>query len=366
MKNLIVTVDSLRYDHYRYMGETREFLGESHPAAFSTATATLGAFPTMFTGKLNVNHSIDPSESFVNEMDCFTIGITANQLTKSEYGYSGGFDSFSSPVSRGEVSLKDKLARWIPGGLPYRIASESWSQLQRAIDSVSETPKSFRRADSIIDEFIEATEDKEDWFGWLHFMEPHHPYDPDNNNLSRSEAQRISRKAISNGETDQPETVRELYRQEVLDLDEKLSRLWDVLPADTRIIFAADHGEMLGENGIWGHPGNCFHPDILRIPFATNIKQESPVRSFIDISALVLNRNRERAMLTRDVARASMTEIKCACNQNHIATESSVLDLKGNETSDIALVRELNSFDSSGITKQDGLEEDLKALGYLE
>ncbi|WP_232688586.1 hypothetical protein [Halobacterium zhouii] len=36
MRGLLITVDSLRYDHFEYMPSTRSFLSETHDRAFAT------------------------------------------------------------------------------------------------------------------------------------------------------------------------------------------------------------------------------------------------------------------------------------------------------------------------------------------
>lgn len=366
MKRLLVTVDSLRLDHYQFMEHTQAYMGDSHPRAFSTATATMGAFPTMMTGRYDANHSIDPRDSFVNSIGDPSIGITTNRLTTADYGYDGGFDTFISPSTRGEDTLKDKAARQISNDTLYRIAATGWSLLQQVTPTT--TSKSFRRTDDVVDQFLDWINGKEEWFGWLHLMEPHHPYDPDGTSLSRSKAQSISRNAIATNEASNPETIRELYKQEVIETDERLKRLWENLPEDTRTIFTADHGELLGEDGVWGHPGQMFHPDILRIPFAMrNISVDSDVVSFIDIPALLLGQDWQESKLQRTIAFASMSGMKCAFDENHILSDDDYYAIESTDSDPSPhLQRELESFTPSQITKQDGIKEDLRALGYLD
>lgn len=365
MKRLLVTIDSLRLDHYRFMPNTREFLGESHQRAFSTATATLGAFPTMMTGRYDANHSMDPAASFVQEIDDQSIGITTNRLTSSNYGYDGGFDTFVSPVSRGDETKKDKIANRISNDTVYRFAAKSWSLFQQLMPT--DTSKSFRRVDDVVDEFLAWADGKDNWFGWVHLMEPHHPYDPESSDLSLAKAQAASRDAIATNDPANPDLVRDLYKREVMEADNGLKRLWGEISEDVRVIFAADHGELLGEDGIWGHPGAEFNPNVLRIPFATrNVSIESDVVSFIDIPALFLGQDWKKSRLNRDIGFASMTGTKCAFDTTHMLTEDQHYALDGSDTEPSGqLRRELGSFDPSRITKQDAAREDLEALGYL-
>lgn len=362
MKRLLVTVDSLRLDHYQYMPKTQSALGDTHQRVFSTASATMGAFPSMFTGDYEkIEDEMDPGRSFVTDIDDFSVGITTNRLVSERYGYDDGFDHFTSPITRGDESLKDKIAPHIPDSL-YGPASDVWSLFQKTTEIVSETPKSFRRTEDVIDEFFEVTEDKDDWFAWLHLMEPHHPYDPDGTDLTRAKSQSISREAIASGDPDDPDLVRELYRQEVREVDAQLSRLWRSIDSDTQIIFTADHGEMLGERGIWGHPGMTMEPEILRIPFGIKgFDVESSVVSFMDVRDLFRGID-----VDRDVAYASMGEAKIVMNERHMATETEVFDFSRNPAEDSDLQDKLEEFKPSGITKRDGLKEDLRALGYVD
>jgi arylsulfatase A-like enzyme len=43
-------------------------------------------------------------------------------------------------------------------------------------------------------------------------------------------------------------------------------RLWDLLPKDTWVIVTADHGELFGEDGYFGH-GPILHDKVLEVPF---------------------------------------------------------------------------------------------------
>lgn len=49
-------------------------------------------------------------------------------------------------------------------------------------------------------------------------------------------------------------------------LDAKLGRLLNVCPAGTRVVVTADHGELFGEDGMFGH-GPFHHPNLLCVPF---------------------------------------------------------------------------------------------------
>ena len=100
------------------------------------------------------------------------------------------------------------------------------------------------------------------FFLWVHYVEPHAPYlfhDP--------YARRLGlRSGGGAGKADR-------YDTEVAFVDAAVGELLDgvadrqELAADTLVVFTADHGESLGEHGVWGHGRNLFD-EALRIPLA--------------------------------------------------------------------------------------------------
>ena len=66
-----------------------------------------------------------------------------------------------------------------------------------------------------------------------------------------------------------PELFEKLRRQQVSCveyLDKKIGELFEVAPANTHFIITADHGELFGEDGYFGH-GPIMHPKCFEVPF---------------------------------------------------------------------------------------------------
>lgn len=116
---------------------------------------------------------------------------------------------------------------------------------------------------------------------WVHYVEPHAPY-----RLQEGFAPRLK---IS--------TVKEVsrsdrYDTEVAFADHHVGRLLAALQgnpelaANTLIVFAADHGESLGEHSYWGHGRNLYEPT-LRIPLG--IVWPGKIRPGTTIEAPALN-----------------------------------------------------------------------------
>jgi arylsulfatase A-like enzyme len=54
-------------------------------------------------------------------------------------------------------------------------------------------------------------------------------------------------------------------------LDENVfPRLFEKLPADTWVVVTADHGELFGEDGLFGH-GPIQHPKVTEVPFVEGL-----------------------------------------------------------------------------------------------
>lgn len=365
MRRLLVTVDSLRYDHYDRMDHTRSFLGESHPQAYATATATLGTFPNVFTGTYTKSNEI--SESFVSTIDDRTVGITTNRLVSDRYGYDTGFDSFTAPSRSTTSSLKRRIARALPEGPVYAAAARVYSVYQSLRDRVTSSgvEKSFRSAASVIEEFTTTVDRDSDWFGWVHLMEPHHPYDPLDGDVSQDRARRASRRAIADGvDEETAQLVREAYEQEIVELDRQLAELWEWIPSDTMVIFTADHGEFLGEDGLWGHPG-VLREETLHVPFATTLSVDSPIVSSVDVASYLLGEEYGEGRFDRTTAYASHGEKAAAIEDGLIANPDGVFRPDGTRVEQPDLERKRDRFEPSGIVKSDALEEDLEELGYL-
>lgn len=95
---------------------------------------------------------------------------------------------------------------------------------------------------------------------WVHYVEPHAPY-----RLQEDFAGRLG--VATTGEVSRQDR----YDTEIAFTDYHLGRLLNALERDpaaaanTLIVFAADHGESLGEHSYWGHGRNLYEPT-LRIP----------------------------------------------------------------------------------------------------
>ncbi|MCP3980117.1 MAG: sulfatase [bacterium] len=115
---------------------------------------------------------------------------------------------------------------------------------------------------------------------WAHYTEPHAPY-----KLHSEFTERLGLASRNLSASDR-------YDTEIAAVDAEIGELIDALKErslfdDTMIVFAADHGESLGEHGYWGHGRHLYEPS-LRIPLALTWKGHvSPRR--IESPALIID-----------------------------------------------------------------------------
>lgn len=146
-------------------------------------------------------------------------------------------------------------------------------------------------------ELISADSGEQPFFGWISFSGPHFPFDPPAEYLDRVDLGRYPAPARRDGEFEDPGRIhhrswrgqrgwiesganrehdedywrrlRHHYLANVALIDDQvgavLAAAEERFGDDLVVIFSCDHGEMLGNHGLWGK-GNCFYDDVLRVP----------------------------------------------------------------------------------------------------
>lgn len=102
----------------------------------------------------------------------------------------------------------------------------------------------------------------------VHYFQPHRPYIgtafPERRNVSSVEDQPWN--AIRTGEATK-EDVWELYLENLRFVLRSVERLLENIDAET-VAITADHGELFGEIGMYGHPEGIVHPALKKVPWA--------------------------------------------------------------------------------------------------
>ncbi len=269
---LLVTVDTLRSDHlsvYGYPRKTSPAIDELaskgvvFDLAFTYWPKTRGSFAAMFTSLYASQHGLTVRDRDLPEFnetlaEVFqkagyrTAAAVDNGNLDSKLGYAQGFEAY--------------LETWTAPGTTELERTEAITRFAEELFAKKDDPRPF--------------------FLWLHYVNPHTPYEPPPDLLKRfqrdglvprgSEVPRVvgfhggvNRKLAIEGGTWGDYVDR--YDAEILAADQHVGRVLKSLgesphAGTTMVAFTSDHGESLGEHEYYfDHGDDLFNPS-LRIP----------------------------------------------------------------------------------------------------
>lgn len=297
---VLVIADTLRADHLHFAGygkadspdlDALRSKSTNFPNAYSTSSWTLPATVSLFLSQLPSQHGVVTWGStltdeqttlaeMLHDAGYRTGAWTANLLLPEERGMNQGFDDY-------ELVTHPKWVRGAPfqGEHSFALADDLSS---KAIAWLEETS---------------ASDDGAPFFVYLHYMEPHTPFlcPPTAGDDCRRAATVLNRRLaqVKWGFTDyESRLIKNLYDTDVKRMDESLGRLYRDLEEkgfleNTWLIVTADHGEMLGEHGLWVH-GRALYRETVRIPLlvcgpSRNASVVNSPVSLIDIAPTILD-----------------------------------------------------------------------------
>lgn len=283
----VVVLDTLRYDAFVDAFDWLD--GARFTRAYSTTHWTIPAHASLFTGRYASEvgvHGQSPSldcpdgtlaEAY-DDAGYRTRCLTANtQLTQYE-GWDRGFDEFVGPANLGRVD--DSVFDWgghveaTEPGLD-RYLSGLWNcvagdcntvrSLKFGYDLVRK-PKWDGGARNVRKRLRE-TEFGDDEFLFVNLMDAHTPYRPPEGEDDPVTV--VVADAFSGG-VDDPEHVREAYRASVEYLSEMYRDIYAELESEfDYVVTLSDHGELLGEHGLWNHSVS-LHPELIHVPLVVS------------------------------------------------------------------------------------------------
>ena len=268
---LLVSVDTLRADRLSCYGGAADAgiaicaLGERgvrYAWAFSTAPSTAPSVASILTSRY-------PSFHGVTEL--FATTLAPEQRTVAEELAAAGYDTaavVSNPVLAPERQL----------GQGFAVYDAEMTRHERNRPQLVE-----RAAKDTTDAALAwLAQAKEPWFLWVHYQDPHGPYEPPNAPPVRDApgARRLPLLEDNSGRGGIPayqrlpgvfgtETYEARYRAELDYLDPELSRLFRVAAASQRklgVLLTADHGEAFGEDGYWFAHGHSLGLEQIHVP----------------------------------------------------------------------------------------------------
>jgi len=274
----LITVDTLRADHmslYGYPRATTPSLqrlaatGVTFDRAITQWPKTGSSFAAMFTGlyphttglthkaALRIPEPYFTLPEFFKEQGYRTVGVVSNAVLAARLGWNSGFDDFGETWGGGD--FPDDPVQFRP---------------------LASAPKVNELAVPLLRKH--ARDDR--LFAWIHYSDPHAPYI-----LPEGETNPFLGDAVFRGPGDRPIPQRLVNRGYVLEghtdlkfyvaqydanvllADRTIQKLLDEMRAlglleDSLIVFAADHGEELGEHNSWFEHGPLPYNTTGRVP----------------------------------------------------------------------------------------------------
>ena len=324
---VLVTVDCLRADHVGFLGyrrPTTPFLDSLSSESFVVPNAIVGGVPTYysFPALLASRHPLQngrdliglaPEEvslpSHLKKCGFATAAfVAANPYLSARFGYDQGFDifrdflgqgvtlAFDGALSRsGRTQLNQFIAKLCHelGPLGRVYDDLYFDYCQRATPAVSslDSLRPYPAADIIVghaEEWLESVASGP-FFLWLHLMDPHAPYYPNEEaqrslgmepmsprrarylncywNRSDLDPRRLRR---------QRDAISELYDAGIRWVDSQMERLVERLKSlqlweRSALVLTADHGEEFLEHGARFHASGPMKEELIRVPLILRI-----------------------------------------------------------------------------------------------
>jgi arylsulfatase A-like enzyme len=306
---IFLTVDTLRSDRLGAFGgdlgltpnldaladESTVFTSTYAPTSFtlpSVSAMMTGRYPSELGIWLNESGLPDATPTLARELKrrgWRTYAVVSNFVLRRGSGLDAGFDHYDD-------SFRDREA---VRGLPERTATDTTDAGLAMIDLCREG-------------------DDSRCLVWIHYQDPHGPYTASDERRARFlpiERELVDGRRIlpvnpgTNGiggipkyqyidEQREVAFYRAGYDAEISYLDEEVGRLLDGLEERglmeaALIVFAADHGESLGEGNYWFAHGDYLSEALVRVPFFLRIPGRAPahrsdVVSLVDLYGTIL------------------------------------------------------------------------------
>jgi len=291
----VVVLDTVRKDTF---DEFFDWLpGKRFDNAYSTSHWTVPAHASLFTGKygsevgvLAKNRTLDCKDPVIAERlsdaGYQTRAWTANPNVSQTGNWDRGFDEMAGPyaLKRG----RDDLLDW--DSVLAEIDAGKWETHLRSatrcitgdcatIPSLIDGAKIKLYGDgyavpddgaSTVRDWVQSTNFGTEEFLFVNLMEAHIPYDPPAGfGVDESVSVGV---ADTFGGVEDKEQIEDAYRESVRYLSEVYEEIFEGLNESfDYVITLSDHGELLGEYGLWNHVLS-LHPELVQVPLVISGK----------------------------------------------------------------------------------------------
>lgn len=285
---ILITIDTLRYDALSAYGSTRISTknidslaadGALFKNAFSAAPWTLPSFSSIMTGLSPTVHKTYTAQSalpdkfrtfaeYMRDSGYYTAAVGDNFFLHPEFNMDQGFIEYNFYPKR----------RIIAGSFAAILIDTAFPNRLNYYASTSELT-------DLAVGWIEENRDS-DFFLWVHYYDPHMPYAPPREYISKdavpdggigysyNDAGKI-RSGHFAPNASQRQWIKELYDAEVRYVDENIGRLLDSLKENSLyksslIVLTSDHGEEFWDHGGFEH-GHTLYNELLHVPLIVKL-----------------------------------------------------------------------------------------------
>lgn len=287
----LVVLDTLRKDafddHFDWLPGTRyeQAYATSHYTVPSHASLFTGRYPSE-TGTHAKSHTFNPSwaplAERLSDVGLETHAFSANVNISRQFGWDRGFDHFDGSWNCKHANSTEDIFEWNAfirrhrEESPLRFGKALWACLRDDCDTLPSLRHGLEikyRTHTVEDsgacealDHVERTKFRDDAFLFMNLMEAHVPWDPPEQYKTVSlDGHPGFVESVRGDDVDQPR-VRKAYENAVRYLSDVYRDIFAVLREQfDYVITLSDHGEMLGEHGVWGH-GFGLYPELTHVP----------------------------------------------------------------------------------------------------
>lgn len=253
---LFILVDTLRADHLSVFGYERDtspnidlFAQENllFTQAMTPSTWTPVALASLLSGRYPSSHGMFPPNS-------------REEATEQAARLNSDIDTIAELLKvQGYRTGAVQTNPWLQESFNYNQGFDIYRYHHRVR---AETVHAEAR--KIIDDWV-AEDSQQPFFLYLHYMDPHNPFNPPEPQRSRYQGGLKNR-----AYPQKQEQLMRLYDGEIRYLDQELGKFFEYLKKqklydDLVVVFIADHGEQFMEHGQQGH-GHQLHVEELHVP----------------------------------------------------------------------------------------------------
>lgn len=285
---ILLTIDTLRADFLSCYGSDRRPTpnidrlakdGILFSNAFSASSWTLPAFASINTGVPPSVHMTTKSMSslpdtfstlteYLHGHGYYTAAIGHNSFLMPERNFSQGYSEYNFFPKRKHITISSIGAKVLKSVFPrsFRITASTAELTSIATDWLNENHA-------------------QDFFLWLHYFDPHHPYAPPPQYLpdvkpppgmgtSFFEFGEVRAGVVYPSEEER-DWIRTLYESELLYVDHNVGKVIGTLERlgiydESLIILTSDHGEEFWEHGSIEH-GHTLYNELLNVPLIVKL-----------------------------------------------------------------------------------------------